>query len=152
MYWLVPYGPTVMSHYFRSFIPTWPLAAGFVQLVSLHSSCLRNVVCTKSPVEELKLLRSSPYLQNNGTSEFVEVMCVTTVPSSAGGLVLLCYYAERQRSCLGYQLLPCFTESQSEILYDGRFTAIQFVLASSSLRPTTSIFFSSWTLAVMVLM
>jgi hypothetical protein len=35
------------------------------------------------------------------------------------------------------------SESESEILYDWRFTANQFVLATSPLRLTTSIFFST---------
>jgi hypothetical protein len=43
------------------------------------------------------------------------------------------------------------TESESELLYDLRFTANRFVLATSQLRPTTSIFFN-WTLSVIVLM
>jgi hypothetical protein len=37
---------------------------------------------------------------------------------------------------------------QSMLLYDGRFTANQFALASSPLRPTTRGVFSDWTLAV----
>jgi hypothetical protein len=34
------------------------------------------------------------------------------------------------------------SESESELLYDWRFTANLFVLATSPLRPTTSIFFA----------
>jgi hypothetical protein len=34
----------------------------------------------------------------------------------------------------------CSRIRESELLYDGRFTANQFVLATSALRPTTSIF------------
>jgi hypothetical protein len=40
----------------------------------------------------------------------------------------------------------------SKLLYDGRFTANQFVLVSSPLRPMTRAFFSKWTFAVIVLM
>jgi hypothetical protein len=43
------------------------------------------------------------------------------------------------------------SESESELLYGWRFTANQFVLATSPLRLTTCNFFFSWTLAVIVL-
>jgi hypothetical protein len=42
-------------------------------------------------------------------------------------------------------------KSKSKLLYDWRFTANQFILASSLLRPTTRDFFNS-TLAVIALM
>jgi hypothetical protein len=42
----------------------------------------------------------------------------------------------------------CPSESKSELLYDWRFTTNQFVLASSTLRPTTRDFFSNWAFAV----
>jgi hypothetical protein len=42
--------------------------------------------------------------------------------------------------------------SESELLYDWRFTASQFVLAPSTLRITARFFLFSWTLAVIVLM
>jgi hypothetical protein len=42
-------------------------------------------------------------------------------------------------------------ESESELLYDWRFTANQFILASSPLRLTTTFFFNG-TLAVIILM
>jgi hypothetical protein len=41
--------------------------------------------------------------------------------------------------------------SESELLYDWRFTANQFVLAPSPLRPTTRYFFN-WTLTIIILM
>jgi hypothetical protein len=47
--------------------------------------------------------------------------------------------------------LNSIAKSKSELLYDRRFTANQFVLAWSPLRPTTRDFFN-WTLAVIVLM
>jgi hypothetical protein len=34
------------------------------------------------------------------------------------------------------------SESESELLYDWRFTTNQFILAPTPLRPTTSIFFN----------
>jgi hypothetical protein len=43
---------------------------------------------------------------------------------------------------LSYSLYLCLHLSESELLYDWRFTANQFVLESSSLRLTTRIFFS----------
>jgi hypothetical protein len=44
------------------------------------------------------------------------------------------------------------SKSESKLLYDWRFTANQFVLASSPLRLTTSDFFFNWTFVVVVLM
>jgi hypothetical protein len=41
--------------------------------------------------------------------------------------------------------VPNCVESESELLYDWRFTAKQFVLATSPLRPSTSIFFQLYT-------
>jgi hypothetical protein len=43
------------------------------------------------------------------------------------------------RNCLSTD--NCLGQSESELLYVGRFTANQFVLATRPLRPTTSIFF-----------
>jgi hypothetical protein len=43
-------------------------------------------------------------------------------------------------------------ESESETLYDWRFTANQFILAPSPLRLTARIFIFNWALAVIVLM
>jgi hypothetical protein len=48
-------------------------------------------------------------------------------------------------------MLALASTVESELLYDWRFTANQFVLASSPLRPTTRFFFD-WTPAVIVLM
>jgi hypothetical protein len=53
---------------------------------------------------------------------------------------------------LSVKFNPLKTESESELLYDWRFTASQFVLAPSPLKLTTRVlFFSNWTLAVIVL-
>jgi hypothetical protein len=43
------------------------------------------------------------------------------------------------------------SKSKSELLYDWRFTANQFVLASSPLRPTTTDLFFNWALVVIAL-
>jgi hypothetical protein len=42
-----------------------------------------------------------------------------------------------------YKPTLIFSKSKSKLLYDWRFTANQFVLASSPLRPTTRFFFFS---------
>jgi hypothetical protein len=52
---------------------------------------------------------------------------------------------------LALRFTPLYSKSKSKLLYDWRFTANQFVLASNPLRPTTRLFFS-WTPAVIVLM
>jgi hypothetical protein len=41
-----------------------------------------------------------------------------------------------------FSVNPLKTESESELLYDWRFTANPFILATSPLRLTTNIFFS----------
>jgi hypothetical protein len=50
-----------------------------------------------------------------------------------------------------YILPESESESESELLNDWWFTANQFILAPSPMRPTTSISFFNWTLAVIVL-
>jgi hypothetical protein len=47
-------------------------------------------------------------------------------------------------------VIPSRSESESELLYDWRFTTNQFVLATSPVRLTTNTFFN-WTLVVIVL-
>jgi hypothetical protein len=62
-------------------------------------------------------------------------------------LSLFCQISNSEDSAYFY----FYSESESELLYDWRFTANQFILASRPLRPTPSIFFN-WTLTVIALM
>jgi hypothetical protein len=60
------------------------------------------------------------------------------------------FLAPMLNSDTGTLLTPSF-QSESVLLYDWQFTANQFVLAPSPLRPTARIFFRNWTPAVIVL-
>jgi hypothetical protein len=72
-------------------------------------------------------------------------------PQALGSLFVASYDSQgygggiRPRLHTGFSSNPGtgFRESESELLYDWRFTANQFVLATSPLRLTTSIFFST---------
>jgi hypothetical protein len=100
---------------------------------------LHNSQITTAPAKRFSSLLPSPAIPR----QRLLTLEILQLPALRSSLLWLAYRTACQLSSLE-------SGSESELLYDWRFTASQFVFATSPLRLTTSNSFFCWTLALIV--
>jgi hypothetical protein len=98
-------------------------------------------------------IRHSPNLEGQVSIFIYPRNRVAQLYSQAlGSLFVVSYDSQGYGGGIRACLHAGYSEPESELLYDWRFTANQFFLAPSPLRLTDRIFFFNWTHVVIVLM